>query len=108
LGKLQIPKASEEFEDKSEEGRRMMINANLIELSFTESILSIDISNSFGKKCIWNSKRLQETRLPSSFGGDDSGNGNKMLSKGSLKCMVQTNKFFVVLQNKKHLYRTYG
>jgi hypothetical protein len=49
LGKLQIPKTSEEFEEKSEEGRRMMKNDDLNELAFTELILSIDVSNSSGK-----------------------------------------------------------
>jgi hypothetical protein len=49
LGKLQIPKTSEELEEKSEEGRRMMKNADLNELAFTEIILSIDVSNSSGK-----------------------------------------------------------
>jgi hypothetical protein len=48
LGKLQIPKISEEFEEKSEEGRRMMKNADLNELAFAELILSIDVSNSSG------------------------------------------------------------
>ena len=49
MGKLQIPKTSEELEEKSEEGRRMMKNADLNELAFTELILSIDVSNSSGK-----------------------------------------------------------
>ncbi len=49
LGKLQIPTTSEELEEKSEEGRRMMKNADLNELAFTELILSIDVSNSSGK-----------------------------------------------------------
>jgi hypothetical protein len=49
LGKLQIPKTSEELEEKSEEGRRMMESADLNELAFTELILSIDVSHSSGK-----------------------------------------------------------
>jgi hypothetical protein len=49
LGKLQIPKTSEELEEKSEEERRMMKNADLNELAFAELILSIDVSNSSGK-----------------------------------------------------------
>jgi hypothetical protein len=49
LGKLQIPKTSEELEEKSEEERRMMKNADLNELAFAEIILSIDVSNSSGK-----------------------------------------------------------
>jgi hypothetical protein len=49
LGNLQIPKTSEELEEKSEEGRRMIKNADLNELVFTELILSIDVSNSSGK-----------------------------------------------------------
>jgi thermostable 8-oxoguanine DNA glycosylase len=47
--KLQIPKTSKEFEEKSEEGRRMMKNADLNELAFTELRLSIDVSNSSEK-----------------------------------------------------------
>jgi hypothetical protein len=35
---------SEEFEEKSEEGRRMMKNAELHKLAFTDLILSIDVS----------------------------------------------------------------
>jgi thermostable 8-oxoguanine DNA glycosylase len=49
LGKLQIPKTSEELEEKSEEGRRMMKNADCNKLAFTKLILSIDVSNSSGK-----------------------------------------------------------
>ena len=49
LGKLQIPKSSEEFEEKTEEGRKLLKNADLDELAFTELILSIDVSSSSGK-----------------------------------------------------------
>jgi thermostable 8-oxoguanine DNA glycosylase len=49
LGKLQISKTTEELEEKSEEGRRMMKNAELNKLAFTELKLSIDVSNSSGK-----------------------------------------------------------
>jgi hypothetical protein len=49
LDKLQIPKTSEEVEEKTEEGRRLMKNADLNKLAFTESILSIDVINSSGK-----------------------------------------------------------
>jgi thermostable 8-oxoguanine DNA glycosylase len=49
LDKLQIPKTSEELEEKSEEERRMMKNSDLNELAFAELILSIDVSNSSGK-----------------------------------------------------------
>jgi hypothetical protein len=48
-GKLQIPKTSDELEEKSEEGRRIMKNADLNQLAFTELLLSIDVSNSSGK-----------------------------------------------------------
>jgi hypothetical protein len=46
LGKLQIPKSSEEFEEKAEEGRKMLKNADLNELAFTELLLPIDVSSS--------------------------------------------------------------
>ena len=36
LGKLQIPKSSEEFEEKTEEGRKLLKNADLNELAFTK------------------------------------------------------------------------
>jgi hypothetical protein len=49
LGKLQIPKTSEEMEEKSEEGRRMIKNSDLNKLAFTDLILSIHVSNSSGK-----------------------------------------------------------
>jgi hypothetical protein len=49
LSKLQIPKTSDEFEEKLEEGRRVIKNADLNKLPFTELILSIDVSNSSGK-----------------------------------------------------------
>jgi hypothetical protein len=49
LGKLEIPKTSDELEEKSEEGRGMMKNADLNELAFTQLILSIDVSKSSGK-----------------------------------------------------------
>jgi hypothetical protein len=49
LGKLQIPKTSEELEEKSEEGRRMINNADLNQLAFSELKLSIDVCNSIGK-----------------------------------------------------------
>ena len=45
----QIPKSSEEFEEKTEEGRKLLKNADLNELAFTELILSIDVSSSGGK-----------------------------------------------------------
>ena len=49
LGKLKVPKSSEELEDKTEEGRKLIKNSDLNELAFTELILSIDVSNSSGK-----------------------------------------------------------
>jgi thermostable 8-oxoguanine DNA glycosylase len=52
LSKLQIPKTSEECEEKAKEGRRVIKNADLNKLPFTELILSIDVSNSSGKIAI--------------------------------------------------------
>ena len=49
LEKPQSPKSSEEFEEKTEEGKRVLKNADLNELAFTESILSIDVRSSNGK-----------------------------------------------------------
>ena len=49
LGKLQIPKSSEELDEKTEEGRKLLRNADLNELAFTELIISIDVSSSNGK-----------------------------------------------------------
>jgi hypothetical protein len=49
FSKLQIPKTSEEFEEKSKEGRRMMKNADLNKLAFTELILSINVSDCNGE-----------------------------------------------------------
>jgi hypothetical protein len=63
LGKLQIPKTSEELEEKSEEGRRMIKNADLNELAFTELILSIDVSNSSGKIAFGIKKNLEDEGL---------------------------------------------
>jgi thermostable 8-oxoguanine DNA glycosylase len=60
LGKLQIPKTSEELKEKSEEGRRMMKNADLNKLAFTELILSIDVSNCSGKIAFKNFEKLQD------------------------------------------------
>jgi hypothetical protein len=79
LGELQIPKTSEEFEEKSEEGRSMMKNADLKELAFVELILSIDVSkiswrNAFGilkgckaKDCEDRNARLAWEELKKTF-----------------------------------------
>jgi hypothetical protein len=40
---------SEEFEEKSEEGRRRMKISDLNKLAFTYLLLSIDVNNSSGK-----------------------------------------------------------
>jgi hypothetical protein len=49
---------TEEFEEKSEGGRRRMKNADLNKLACTELILSVDASNK--KNCTWNLKNLQD------------------------------------------------
>jgi hypothetical protein len=49
LGKIQIPKSSEEFQGKTEKGRKMSKNTDLNKLAFTELILSIEVSSCSGK-----------------------------------------------------------
>jgi hypothetical protein len=49
LGKVNIPKSDEEINRKSEEGKVLMMNADLNEMAYTEFILSIDLRMSSGK-----------------------------------------------------------
>jgi hypothetical protein len=49
LGKVLIPKSSEVFVEKTDEGKRMLRMIDLHEMAFTELVLSIDVSNSSGK-----------------------------------------------------------
>jgi hypothetical protein len=46
LGKVLIPKSSEVFDEKTDEGKRMLRIINLNEMAFTELVLSIDVSSS--------------------------------------------------------------
>jgi hypothetical protein len=50
LGKVLIPKSPEAFDDKTYEGKRMLIIIDLNEMAFTKLVLSIDVSSSSGKK----------------------------------------------------------
>jgi len=49
LGKARIPKTDEDYKMDTEEGKRLMIAADLNELAYTELILSIDDKTSNGK-----------------------------------------------------------
>jgi hypothetical protein len=49
LGKFIIPKSSEVFDEKIVEGKRMLRIIDLNEMSFTELVLSNDVSSSSGK-----------------------------------------------------------
>jgi hypothetical protein len=49
LGKVLIPKSSEVFDEKTDEGKRMLRIIDLNEIAFTEPVLSIDVSISSGK-----------------------------------------------------------
>jgi predicted nucleic acid-binding protein len=44
-----IPKSSEVFDEKTEEGKRMLRIIDLNDMAFTKLILSIDVSSSSGK-----------------------------------------------------------
>jgi hypothetical protein len=52
LGKVVIPKSSEVFDEKTDEGKRMLRIINLNEMAFTKLVLSIDVSS------IWNCQKL--------------------------------------------------
>jgi hypothetical protein len=49
LGKVLIPKSSEVFDRKTDEGEIMLKIIDLNEMAFTELLLSIDVSSSSGK-----------------------------------------------------------
>jgi hypothetical protein len=49
LGMVRIPKTDEDYEMESEEGKKLMIAADMNELAYTELILSIDDKTSNGK-----------------------------------------------------------
>jgi hypothetical protein len=49
LGKLLIPKYSEVFDEKTDEGKKMLRIIDLNEMAFTKQVLSIDVSSSSGK-----------------------------------------------------------
>jgi hypothetical protein len=49
LGKVLMPKYSEVFDEKTDEGKRMLRIIDLNEKAFTELVLSIDVSSSSGK-----------------------------------------------------------
>ena len=49
LGKLTIPKTSDEINEKTDEGKTMMKILDLNEIAYTELILSIDVKTSSGK-----------------------------------------------------------
>jgi hypothetical protein len=81
------------LEEKSEEGRIIMKNADLNELAFTKLMLFIDVSNTSS------TTYSEEITV---------GNGNKMLPKkvGSLRCIVQQKKretFVFVLKDVNYV-----
>jgi hypothetical protein len=49
LGKVLFPKSSEVFDEKTDEGKRMLRIIDINEMAFTELVLSIDVSSSSGK-----------------------------------------------------------
>jgi hypothetical protein len=49
LGKFDIPKSSEVFDEETDEGKRMLRIINLNEMAFTKLVLLIDVSSSSGK-----------------------------------------------------------
>jgi hypothetical protein len=49
LGKDLIPKSSEVFDEKTDEGKRMLRIIDLNEMAFTKLVLSIDVSSSNNK-----------------------------------------------------------
>jgi hypothetical protein len=49
LGKILIPKSSEVFDEKTDEGKKKLRIIDLNEMAFTELVLSIDVSSSSGK-----------------------------------------------------------
>jgi hypothetical protein len=63
LGKVLIPKSSEVFDEKTDEGKRMLRIIDLNEMAFTSLVLSIDVSSSSGKIAFGNCQKLQNKRL---------------------------------------------
>jgi hypothetical protein len=49
LGKVLIPKSSEVFDEKTDEGKRILRIIDINEMAFTELVLSIDVSSSSSK-----------------------------------------------------------
>ena len=49
LGKVMIPKSTEEFDEESDDGKKKARVIELNEIAYTELILSIDVKNSSGK-----------------------------------------------------------
>jgi hypothetical protein len=49
LGKVLSPKSSEVFDEKTDEGKRMLRIIDLNEMAFTKLVLSIDVSSSSGE-----------------------------------------------------------
>jgi hypothetical protein len=49
LGKVLIPKSSEVFDERTDEGKRMLRIIDLNEMALTELVLSIDVNSSSGK-----------------------------------------------------------
>jgi gag-polypeptide of LTR copia-type len=76
LGKLNIPKSSKVLEEVSELGRKLLKNADLNKLAFTELILSIDISISSGKIAF---------RIVKGFKSKDDEDGNANMAWEKLK-----------------------
>jgi hypothetical protein len=60
LGKVRIPMTDEDYEVDTEEGKKLIIVADMNELAYTELILSIDDKTSNGKVAFNFSERLQE------------------------------------------------
>jgi hypothetical protein len=56
LGKVLITKSSEVFDEKTNEGKRMLRIIDLNEMAFTKLVLSIDLSSSSGKLAFGNVK----------------------------------------------------
>jgi hypothetical protein len=49
LGKVEIPRTLDPIDERTDDGKRMMVIIDLNEMAFTELILSIDASSSAGK-----------------------------------------------------------
>jgi hypothetical protein len=49
LGKIKVPRTDEDYDMKPEEGKKLKIDADMNELSYTKLILSIDVKKISGK-----------------------------------------------------------